>query len=89
MASKKYASVEHKNCVACGTCMIVCPKEAIQVNHGCFAQVNSDVCVGCGKCEKHCPQQIHIREELKNVKRRMENPAYKVAKAVADKFYKY
>ena len=43
-------------------------------------------CVGCGKCEKHCPQQIHIREELKNVKRRMENPAYKVAKAVADKF---
>ena len=46
-------------------------------------------CVGCGKCEKHCPQQIPIREQLKNVKRRMENPAYKVAKAVADKIYRY
>ena len=46
-------------------------------------------CVGCGKCEKHCPQQIHIREELKNVKRRMESPVYHVAKFVADKIYKY
>ena len=46
-------------------------------------------CIGCGKCEKHCPQQVHIREELKNVKRRMENPVYHAAKFVADKIYKY
>ena len=63
MASKKYASVEHKNCVACGTCMIVCPKEAIQVNHGCIAQVNSDVCVGCGKCAKVCPTGCILLKE--------------------------
>jgi hypothetical protein len=46
-------------------------------------------CIGCGKCEKHCPQQVHIREELKNVKRRMENPIFKIAGVVADKIYKY
>lgn len=55
MASKKYASVERKNCVACGTCMMVCPKKAIQVKDGCFAQVDPALCVGCGKCAKVCP----------------------------------
>lgn len=46
-------------------------------------------CVGCGKCEQHCPQQIHIREELKNVKKRMENPIYHIAGFVTDRLYKY
>jgi predicted aldo/keto reductase-like oxidoreductase len=40
-------------------------------------------CIGCGKCEKHCPQGIHIRDELENVKKRLENPVFKVAAAVA------
>jgi hypothetical protein len=46
-------------------------------------------CIGCGKCEQHCPQQVQIRAQLKNVKRRLENPIYKIAGAVADKMYKY
>jgi predicted aldo/keto reductase-like oxidoreductase len=40
----------------------------------------ASLCVQCGRCEQHCPQHIHIREELKNVKRVMENPAYQVLK---------
>ena len=24
-------------------------------------------CIGCGKCETVCPQQLHIREDLKQV----------------------
>ena len=40
-------------------------------------------CKKCGKCEKHCSQGIHIRDELENVKKRLENPVFKVAAAVA------
>lgn len=35
-------------------------------------------CRECGKCETHCPQSISIRKELKNVKKRYENPIFKL-----------
>ncbi len=41
---------------------------------------NASLCVQCGRCEQHCPQHIQIREQLKNVKRTMENPVYHIAK---------
>ena len=43
---------------------------------------NASQCVKCGRCETHCPQGIHIRDELDNVKRVMENPIYSIAKGV-------
>ena len=36
-------------------------------------------CIECGKCEQHCPQHISIRQELKNAKKELENPIYKIA----------
>lgn len=36
-------------------------------------------CVECGKCEQHCPQHIAIRQELKNAKKELESPIYKIA----------
>ncbi len=35
-------------------------------------------CVGCGKCEKHCPQHIAIRQELKNARKELEGPLYRL-----------
>jgi len=37
-------------------------------------------CVDCGKCELHCPQNIKIRDELKNAKKELEGPVYKIAR---------
>ncbi len=46
-------------------------------------------CVGCGRCETHCPQGIHIREELKKVKKKMETPVYRIGKWISRKKMKY
>lgn len=46
-------------------------------------------CVGCGKCEQHCPQSIKIREELKNVSRKMGGPLFPVAAKGVRLFMKY
>ena len=43
-------------------------------------------CVGCGKCEGHCPQSIPIRAELKNVRKKLEGPIYRIAAFFARKF---
>lgn len=59
MASKKYAYVG-KDCVACGCCVKVCPKDAISVWRGVTAKVDDTRCVGCGKCEKECPASAII-----------------------------
>ncbi|MGN0250954.1 MAG: 4Fe-4S binding protein [Oliverpabstia sp.] len=53
--AKRVAKVDKGRCVACGACAKVCPRSAIRIVCGCYAQVAMDLCVGCGKCSAECP----------------------------------
>ena len=46
----KKAFVEEKECVACGTCLVTCPRQAIHIAHGCYAVIYSVRCVGLHPC---------------------------------------
>jgi len=60
---KRQASVLQWECVACGSCMKVCPLGAITVDRGLYAVVDDRKCVGCGKCAAECPASvISLRE---------------------------
>ena len=54
----KKAFVEEKACVACGTCLVTCPLQAIHIANGCYAVIDSVRCVGCGLCSKACPASV-------------------------------
>lgn len=45
-------------CVACGSCVKVCPFKAIEIFKGIIAKVDFTKCVGCGRCSKACPASV-------------------------------
>ena len=61
---RKKAAVDRGACVACGCCVKVCPRNAIQVVGGLWAQVDRGSCVGCGRCAKECPASVIVMEEV-------------------------
>lgn len=52
------AKIDTKLCVACGSCVKVCPKAAIVIVKGKHAQINEKICIGCGKCKVTCPASV-------------------------------
>lgn len=62
----KKAVVDRQHCVACGTCIKVCPKSAIFIDRGVSAVVDAGECVGCGKCVRACPALLIRLAEEKN-----------------------
>lgn len=41
-------------CIACGTCVEVCPDKAISLSRD-GVKINRTLCTGCGICSEHCP----------------------------------
>ena len=41
-------------CVGCGTCVGICPVNAIQMVDG-VAQIDKEICINCGSCLGACP----------------------------------
>ncbi len=61
--AKRKAVVNTRECVACGCCIKVCPRNAISIPRGIYAEINTELCIGCGKCTKECPASIITLEE--------------------------
>lgn len=57
-SGKKYAKVLEKECVACGSCIKVCPRTAISIPNGISAKIDKELCIGCGICKKTCPASV-------------------------------
>jgi heterodisulfide reductase subunit A-like polyferredoxin len=49
------ARVDPTNCVACATCVKVCPYGAPLINELGKAEVQGAMCMGCGSCAASCP----------------------------------
>ncbi len=47
-----------RECVACGSCLRVCPRGAIRIVSGVTAQIDGNICIGCGKCTRICPADV-------------------------------
>ncbi len=46
------------DCIACGTCIDLCPVEAI--SEGDIFVINAEICTDCGACAEACPvEAIH------------------------------
>ena len=58
MIKIKKLAVVGKECVACGSCVKVCPRNAMHIAFGYSAKVDSEKCIGCGKCVKICPAAV-------------------------------
>ena len=61
---KRKAVVSIRECVDCGCCVKVCPRNAITIPKGIYADVNRDLCVGCGMCAKECPASVITLEAV-------------------------
>ena len=52
----KVAVVDEELCVACLTCVRICPFGVPTINEHHFAEMNPAACQGCGNCASACPQ---------------------------------
>ncbi len=62
-----YSSVvDETKCSGCGTCIEVCPYNAISKNEKGLAEVTAAVCKGCGVCGASCPEKAITMRHFTN-----------------------
>lgn len=55
-------------CTGCGTCVDLCPMDAIEINDEGVAQRDEAACFGCGICARFCPEEaVSLQEGLRRV----------------------
>ena len=47
--------IDKSKCIACGTCIAICPVGAISYDKDNKAVVDKDKCINCGACKASCP----------------------------------
>jgi ferredoxin len=50
-------SVNESECVDCGACVSICPREVFSMDREWKLQLAEEKCVLCGKCIEACPHQ--------------------------------
>jgi heterodisulfide reductase subunit A len=68
IAEPAISSVDEDKCTGCGTCEMICPYGAIQVDlDEMKAHVMNVLCKGCGSCSASCPEKaitmLHFTDE--------------------------
>ncbi len=48
---------DESECVDCGACISVCPREVFTFDDGWKLRVEEDKCILCGKCVEACPHR--------------------------------
>ncbi len=51
-------------CTRCGTCVGICPEDALYLNEHLFPEIDPQKCTSCGLCGKACPGESVEFEEL-------------------------
>lgn len=47
--------IDRKKCIACGTCDVECPKNAVVISEIGQFSIDPEKCVDCGICASVCP----------------------------------
>jgi len=47
-------TIDKEKCTACGTCVDVCPVEALKIDGK--AVCDEETCIDCGSCVDECPE---------------------------------
>ena len=52
------------DCCGCGTCVLVCPRQAIEMVSkelgSLYPEVNQELCIGCGLCDVYCAYRQRV-----------------------------